>query len=123
MTVDEFEKVAQEEFDALPAVVRDMIDNVHIVVEDAPNDDTLKKTGNPRGSILLGLYEGVPLTRRGTSYGMYPVTPDKITLYKSNIEATARTDGTVRKQIRDVLIHEIAHYYGLNEKEIRRAGF
>jgi predicted Zn-dependent protease with MMP-like domain len=123
MTFDEFEQVAQEEFDALPVVLQKKIDNVHIVIENLPGEETLRNTGYRAGSLLLGLYEGVPLSKRGIGYGMYPVTPDKITLFKANIERVARTESAVRKEIRDTLIHEIAHYYGLSEEEIRSAGF
>ena len=73
--------------------------------------------------MLLGLYEGIPLNKRGSSYGVYPAVPDKITLYKQNIEQVARTDAGLRAKIRDVLIHEIAHYFGMNEEEVRQAGY
>jgi predicted Zn-dependent protease with MMP-like domain len=73
--------------------------------------------------MLLGLYEGIPLTRRGVDYGMYPVVPDRITLFKQNIEIIARDEQELRAKIREVLIHEIGHYYGMSETEIRRAGY
>ena len=72
---------------------------------------------------LLGLYQGIPLTQRGSYYGMAPVIPDTITLYRKNIEAICRTDDEVRRQIVDTLIHEIGHYFGMNEDEIRSAGY
>jgi predicted Zn-dependent protease with MMP-like domain len=116
----EFERVAQEAFDALPEKFRETIENVHIVVEDLPGPAT---AGRRSGTLLLGLYEGIPLSRRGTSYGMYPSVPDKITLYQKNIETVAATDQELRACIRDVLIHEIGHYFGMSESEIRRAGY
>ncbi len=123
MEREEFERVAQEVFDALPEKFRSAIDNVRIVVEERdPGTQAWRRGYHPRG-ILLGLYEGVPLTRRGTWYGMYPVTPDTITLYKWSIESVARTDAEVRAMIRDTLIHEIGHYFGMSEKEIRDAGY
>ena len=73
--------------------------------------------------MLLGLYEGIPLTRRGAEYGVYPVVPDTITLYQKNIEAVSRSDEEVRGTIRDVLIHEIGHYFGMTDAEIRKAGY
>jgi len=123
MDREEFEKVAEEVFDRLPPPFRDAIDNVHIVVEDRPSRATGARTGYRPGTLLLGLYEGIPLTKRGTSYGMYAVVPDKITLYRENIRSIAPGDEEMRTVIRDTLIHEIGHYFGMSEREIRAAGY
>lgn len=123
MDREEFEKVAQDVFDALPPPFRDAVDNVHIVIEDRPSRDAGARVGYRPGTLLLGLYEGIPLTKRGTSYGMYAVVPDKITLYRENIRALARGDEEMRGVIRDTLIHEIGHYFGMNERQIRAAGY
>jgi predicted Zn-dependent protease with MMP-like domain len=117
-----FEKVAQEVFDSLPPPFLGAIDNVHIVVEDRPSRETGARVGYRPGTLLLGLYEGIPLTKRGSSYGMYGVVPDKITLYRENIRAVAPAD-EMRRVIRDTLIHEIGHYFGMNERQIRAAGY
>jgi predicted Zn-dependent protease with MMP-like domain len=118
-----FEKVAQEVFDSLPPPFLGAIDNVHIVVEDRPSRETGARVGYRPGTLLLGLYEGIPLTKRGSSYGMYGVVPDKITLYRENIRAVAPADEEMRRVIRDTLIHEIGHYFGMNERQIRAAGY
>ena len=123
MDGEEFEKVAQEVFDALPAPFRDAIDNVQIVIEDRPSREMGARVGYRPGTLLLGLYEGIPLTKRVTSYGMYAVVPDKITLYRENIRSIAPGDEEVRGVIRDTLIHEIGHYFGMNERQIRAAGY
>jgi predicted Zn-dependent protease with MMP-like domain len=123
MSVEEFERTAQDVFDSLPGSILRRIENVHIVVEDVPGEQTLVKTGTSSHSHLLGLYEGVPLSRRGASYGVYPVVPDKITLYRKNIESLASSDSAVKEMIREVLIHEIGHYFGMTEEEIRQSGF
>jgi predicted Zn-dependent protease with MMP-like domain len=73
--------------------------------------------------MLLGLYEGVPLSRRGTDYGVYPVVPDRITLFQRNIELTVSLPEELRERIREVMVHEIAHHFGMSEKEIRDAGY
>ena len=117
-----FEELVQQIFDSLPDQFQLHMENVRIVVEDVPSYDTLEKM-RVQSSSLLGLYEGIPLNKRGTWYGMYPVVPDKITLYKSNIERGVSNTPELREQIRHVLIHEIAHYYGMNEEEIRSAGY
>lgn len=89
--LDRFEEMVQNIFEKLPKVFGEKVDNVHIVVEDSPSSDTIKKVRAGKSS-LLGLYQGVPLTHRGSWYGMYPTIPDTITLYKNNIEAVC-TDG------------------------------
>ncbi len=120
---EEFERIAEEVFDTLPGFLRDRIENVHIVVEDEPSEETKRRMKLPGGSVLLGLYEGVPLTMRGTHYGSYPVVPDKVTLYQRSIESGAGTTTTIREKIREVLIHEIGHYYGMTEEQVRDAGY
>jgi predicted Zn-dependent protease with MMP-like domain len=120
---EQFEQIAQEAFDSLPEVFQTNMENVHIVVEDFPHPETSKKVGVRSGGMLLGLYEGVPLSKRGTWYGMYPALPDKITLYKKNIERVATSERAIREKIREVLIHEIAHHFGMDEEEVRNAGY
>ena len=123
MDREEFEKVVEDVFDSLPARFHATIENVHIVVEDLPDARVNRRQGIRSGGMLLGLYEGIPLTKRGVDYGMYPVLPDRITLFKHNIETVARDGQDLREKIREVLIHEIGHYYGMSETEIRRAGY
>lgn len=123
MELEEFEHIAQEAFDALPKELQERVENVQIVVEDLPGWEIVRRMQLPSPRSLLGLYEGVPLTRRGTHYGAYPVVPDKITLYRRNIERVAGSDERIRETIRDVLIHEIAHHYGMDEDQVREAGY
>ena len=121
MDREEFERVAEEVFEALPAPFRGAIDNVRIVVEERPHGSPAP--GYRSGTLLLGLYQGIPLTKRGTSYGAYAVVPDTITLYRANIAAVSRSDEETRAVLRDTLIHEIGHYFGMSEREIRAAGY
>ncbi len=120
MTREKFEDVAEEVFKSLPGFFSDKIDNVHIVVEDYPSEDVMQQMHVNKTS-LLGLFQGIPLTHRGTWYGTSPTTPDKISLYKSNIEANCRNDVEVAESIKEVLFHELGHYFGMNETEIRNA--
>ena len=120
---EEFESLAQEIFDSLPERFQENMENVRIVIEDEPSHETITKMGIHSPNILLGLYEGIPLNKRGGWYGMSPAVPDKISLYKKNIERGAENASAVYERIRRVLIHEIAHYYGMNEDEVRAAGF
>ncbi len=120
MTRERFEAVAQDAFDALPEAFRSRIENVHIVVEDYPSEDVAGRGGRNKSS-LLGLYQGIPLTKRGTWYGASPTVPDKITLYQRNIEDSCRNEDEIRGRIVEVLFHEIGHYFGMNEAQIRNA--
>jgi predicted Zn-dependent protease with MMP-like domain len=117
-----FEETAERAFQALPKKFRDSIENVEIVVEDEPSSNPqLTRYGVKRNEMLLGLYHGVPLTKRGTWYGMTPTLPDRITLFQKNIEAVCRTEEEVEEKIYEVLFHEIGHYFGMDEQQIRAA--
>ena len=120
MTREHFEEIAQKAFDNLPDQFRNSIENVHIVVEDYPPDDLIER-GRYGKNSLLGLYQGIPLPRRGTWYGVSPTVPDKISLYQKNIEASCCGEDEVQSKIVEVLFHEIGHYFGMNEAQIRRA--
>ncbi len=123
LTREEFEDLVQQAFDALPLQFQQNMENVTIAVEDEPARETLTKMGIRSREALLGLYEGIPLNKRGTGYGMYAAVPDRISLYKRNIERGVRSREELCARIRDVLIHEIAHYYGMSEDEVRAAGY
>ena len=123
MTRERFEAIAEEEFANLPEPFRQRMENVRIVIEDVDSPARRRQAGLGRSSMLLGLYEGVPLPRRGIDYGVVPVMPDTITLFQKNIESIARSESDVRRQIRETLIHEIAHHFGMDEDEIREAGY
>ncbi len=120
MTREQFEHIAQEAFDSLPPDFRDRVENVSIVVEDYPSDDALGRVKADRYS-LLGLYQGIPLTQRGQWYGMSATLPDTISLYQKNIESVCHDDEELHLRIREVLFHELGHYFGMNEAQIRSA--
>jgi predicted Zn-dependent protease with MMP-like domain len=107
-----FERLAAEALDELPGWVHERLDNVEVVVEDEP----------PPGRSLLGLYEGVPLTRRGESYTW--ALPDRITLYQGPIEHAARMAGdrALKRVIADTVIHEVAHFFGISDERLRELG-
>ena len=109
-----FEDIADEAFNHLPALFKKKIETVEVIVEDGPPP-------SKEGSMLLGLYHGVPLTQRGTWYGMSPVLPDRISLFQRNIERVCTSDEEIRLKIYEVLCHEIGHYFGMNESQIRGA--
>ncbi len=120
MTREKFEQIAEDVFNDLPDVFGKRIDNVHIVVEEYPSEEDSRQTRSSK-TMLLGLYQGVPLTHRGTWYGVNPTTPDKISLFQKNIESVCQNDKEVSERIREVLLHELGHYFGMNELQIRSA--
>src|SRR5713101_8112811 len=107
-----FESIVEQTFDRLPARFKEVIENVGVVVEDYPADELVRNLGLRSRNELLGLYQGVPLTKRGSWYGMNPVVPDKISLYQKNIESHCTTDDQIIDKIYEVLVHEIGHYFG-----------
>jgi predicted Zn-dependent protease with MMP-like domain len=120
---EEFEKLVEEEFASLPQGFRRHLENVHVVVEERPDESLVRRQRVRSGTLLLGLYEGVPLTKRGTGYGMYPVLPDRITIFKENLERISHTYDELVVRTRETLIHEVGHYYGMSEQQIREAGY
>jgi predicted Zn-dependent protease with MMP-like domain len=122
MDRETFEEIAERAYEALPKAFRERIENVEIVVHDEPSSDPqLRRYGVRGNEMLLGLYQGVPLTKRGVWYGTTPVLPDRITLFQKNIEAVCSTEKEVEEKIYEVLFHEVGHYFGMNEEEIRAA--
>lgn len=111
-----FDHLISRAMDELPQEYITGLDNVAIVYADSPDEYQAKKAGLREGSILLGLYEGIPLTKRGAGYTF--VLPDKITLFKHSIMAVVRDEKELFAQIKRTLWHEIAHYYGLDHDRI-----
>jgi predicted Zn-dependent protease with MMP-like domain len=118
VTQEEFEKYVADGLDALPARYQKNLNNVVIVVEDYPTPEQISKQKLGPGRILLGLYEGIPLTSRGNNYS--GVLPDKITLFKVAIESMSQSQQQLTEQIRHTLWHEVAHFYGLDHIEINK---
>jgi predicted Zn-dependent protease with MMP-like domain len=116
-----FEECVEEALQQLPESFKLKIENVEIIVEDLPSESKARKAKVGSPESLLGLYEGIPLTKRGVWYGSSPVLPDRITLFKVNIERECALEGDLRDKIAEILFHEIGHYFGMSELEIRRA--
>jgi len=116
-----FERLVAEALDSLPPEFAARLENVEVVVERYPTRRQLALAGVPRGQTLFGLYEGVPLTERTASYGL--VLPDKITIFQGPIEAYCRTDAEVREQVRQTVIHEFAHHFGIDDAALREMGY
>ena len=121
MEYKEFENLVTKALDELPEDFRGKLENIDIVLEDEPNMDTVKALGLGSRGRLLGFYQGVPLKSRTHYYGM--VLPDKITLYKANIERVSRATGVdTYEEIKHVLQHEIAHHFGISDQRLKDLG-
>ena len=116
MEREEFVNVGEEALDSLPEEFRSRIQNVAILVEDFPPNQSTPQPGQ-RKRLLLGIFHGVPTTKR--SVFNLPTGPDHIVLYQNNIEAVCSSEAEVRNQIRQTLIHELGHYFGMTEEQLR----
>ncbi len=115
-----FEILAVQALDELPAWVQAALDNVEVTIAEVPSAAQRRRMGLRPGTTLLGLYEGVPQTRRSTHYGL--VLPDKITLFRRPILAVCRTPEEVQDRVRSVVIHELAHHFGIDDDRLRDLG-
>jgi predicted Zn-dependent protease with MMP-like domain len=112
-----FRELVAQAIDSLPEEFRGKLENVDVVVADWPSPPQLASARLGRGQTLLGLYQGVPLTKRGRHYGL--VAPDKITIFQKPIEARCRSEAEVTTAIGRVVRHEIAHHFGIGEGRLR----
>ena len=113
MTHHEFETLVERALRTLPRRFKDKISNVAIVVEDWADEETLEQLGIEPPDTLYGLYRGIDLTRRDTSYGN--VLPDTIHIYQRPIEEDCADAEEMAELVRDTVIHEIGHYFGLDD--------
>lgn len=112
---DQFHELVNEAMSLLPKEHIKNLQNVALIVEDVPSPEQRTRLGLQPNQTLFGLYEGVPLSQR---QGQQKVLPDKITLYKLPIEYHVNDLSGLKEQIKHVLWHEIAHYYGLGHEAI-----
>lgn len=118
MDREKFERLVAKAVDSLPDEFRRKLENIDVVVENQPTREQLAEAGLKRGETLLGLYQGVSLTKRGGHYGM--VIPDKITIFQKPIEAKCTNDTEVKAEIRRVVWHEIAHHFGIDDARLKQ---
>jgi predicted Zn-dependent protease with MMP-like domain len=115
-----FEQLVGQAIDSLPDEFMPYMENIDIVIADEPTRAQLKHSGLEKNMTLLGLYEGVPMTERTTNYGL--VTPDKITIFQKTIEASFQKDEIIVNEIRRVVLHEIAHHFGIDDARLDELG-
>lgn len=116
----EFERLVGDALDEIPEGLARQLENVAVIVEDWPSSQQLARLGP--GRMLLGLYEGVPLTARGPlSYN--GVAPDRITIFQGPISRRARDVDELAAQVRVTVLHEVGHYFGMDDVRLRELGW
>jgi predicted Zn-dependent protease with MMP-like domain len=116
---EEFKRLVESGYDLIPDEFRTRMGNIAVIVEPEPSAEQLKRSRVPRGATLFGLYEGRPLTGRSVfdSFAM----PDRITIFQGPHERAARSPEHLVKLVEDTIWHEVAHYFGMNEAQVRSA--
>jgi len=120
METEQFEELVAQVVNELPEFFQERLDNVDVIVEEFPDRHTMRLARARSPYDLLGFYHGVPLTERTTNYGL--VAPDKISIYRRPIEIQCRSDEELRAMIRRVVLHEIAHHFGISDNRLRDIG-
>ena len=113
---EEFESLVERALDGLPEHFAQLLDNVAVVVEEEPSEEDLLEVGlEPGKDDLLGLYYGVPLSERDF---MYSALPDRVALFRGPILRICRNRREVIREVRDTLVHELGHHFGLEEDDM-----
>lgn len=112
MDKKEFEKLVEEALSEIPVKFKKLIQNVAVIVEDTP------PSGPKHSSSLLGVYHGIPFQHRGPYYGNMP--PDVVVIFQKPIERICRSRKEIKKKVKEVVFHEIGHYFGLSEEDLRK---
>jgi len=118
VTPERFDEMVADALDEIPEELAGLVENVAVVVEEWPSPEQAART---RG-ILLGLYEGVPITRRGpVSYS--GVAPDHITIFRGTLSRLAVDDSDLAARVRVTVLHEVGHYFGMSDARLRELGW
>lgn len=119
---ERFELLVEEALDSIPEEFWAVVDNLAVEVMNWPSNSQLASVGMHSRGLLLGLYEGVPLTERTTHYGL--VAPDKVTIFRGPILRVCppNDEAAVRKQVRRTVLHEVAHHFGISDDRLVELG-
>lgn len=112
-----FEELVARALAELPDEIARRVDNVDVEVQDWPSAEQLRSARVAPGHMLLGLYQGVPLTRRTSGYQM--VLPDRIIIFQRPLEIVSRDDDELVERVRETVIHEVAHHFGISDQRLR----
>jgi predicted Zn-dependent protease with MMP-like domain len=110
-----FERLVGEAIDGLPEDFADLLDNVAVVVEEEPDPEVLEELGMDPDDDLFGLYQGVPLSERDS---FYSALPDRVAIYRGPILRWCRTEKEIVQEVRDTVVHELGHHFGLDEEDM-----
>lgn len=117
MERERFEQLVEMALAEIPKKFRKLLDNLAVIVEEKAKNDVYKNTGTSPMARILGTYHGIPYKHRGPFYGNFP--PDMIVIYQKPIEDICTSEEDIQKKIREVVFHEVGHYFGLTEEELR----
>ncbi|MEM9291759.1 MAG: metallopeptidase family protein [Acidobacteriota bacterium] len=112
---EEFEALVARALDGLPEEFAELLDNVAVVVEEEPSEETLRSVGLEPGDDLLGLYLGIPLTERDVYYSQLP---DQVAIYRGPILRMCQSRREVIREVRDTVVHELGHHFGMEEEDM-----
>ena len=115
-----FEGLVADAVEGLPEEFRQKLENIDIVVEEYPTPEAIKKFGLIGSESLMGYYQGVPFPARAHYYSN--VMPDKITIFKGNIEKVCQSDDEIKAVVARTVRHEIAHYFGISDEHMKESG-
>ncbi len=116
-----FERLVADALDGLPDAILRMLDNVAVVVADEPTPHQRSHVRLADNEVLLGLYEGIPLTERTSGYGA--ILPDKVTIFQRAIEAQCDSEAELVAEVRHTVVHELAHHLGISDDRLIAIGF
>jgi len=120
MKRDRFEALVQEALESLPDEFLKRLVNIEVAVEEWPSPELIREMKLGPGQMPLGVYQGVPLTRRGASYGM--TLPDRITIFQGPVQALCHDEEAIKGQVRRVIMHEVGHHFGLSHEQLGDIG-
>ena len=116
MKKEAFDLLVEQALKEIPENFIQLMKNITVMVRDRAPRDVHKQTGVSQNNLILGVYHGVPLKHRGPYYGNMP--PDVITLYQKSIEDVCKSEKEIKLKIREVVLHEVGHYFGMKHKEL-----
>ena len=117
MEQERFEELVRQGLELLPEAISRRMSNLDVEVHDQPTAAQLTSAGVPSGHTLLGLYVGIPLTRRTSGYNL--VAPDRIIIFKTPLERLSRSDDDLVERVTDTVIHEVAHHFGISDERLQ----
>jgi predicted Zn-dependent protease with MMP-like domain len=121
VTRREFESLVERALGSLPAEFRRYLENVEVVVHPRPDPALLDEMGVPEDETLFGLYQGTPMTERQST--LDPLMPDQILIFQEPIEEACATRAEIQAEVRRTVVHEVAHFFGIDEERLRDLGW